>query len=182
MDIQDLLIGEIRTQCSFALMAYEDLIRSLELIKQADTDELDRFWYSIQAFLLAISNVSKILWPSAPFGSELPAEMSSRREHLRNSLSIEQSSPLIPRKFRNYPEHYDIELEEWIAKSKDEMLVDSNIGPIDLDPATPPSSISYMRNFDPVRFTLILKDEEYQIREIVKAINDLTQKIKTNYS
>jgi len=181
MDIQDLLISEIRTQCIFALMAYEDLTKSLELIKHADTDELDRFWYSIQAFLLAISNVSKILWPSAPFGSELPAEMSSRREKLRNWLSIEQSSSLKPRKFRNYPEHYDMELEEWIAKSKDGMLVDSNIGPIDLDPGTAPGSIAYMRNFDPVRFTLILKDEEYQIREIVKAINDLTQKIKTSY-
>jgi len=182
MDIQDLLIGEIRTQCIFALMSYQDLTKSLELLKHANTDELDRFWYSIQAFLLAISNVSKILWPSAPLGSELPPDMSSRREHLRNSLSIEQSSPLKPRKFRNYPQHYDMELEEWIAKSKDGMLVDSNIGPIDLYPGSPPGSIAYKRNFDPERFTLILKDEEYQIQEIVKAINDLMQKIKSSHS
>ena len=75
-----------------------------------------------------------------------------------------------------------MELEEWVAKSKDGMLVDSNIGPIDLDPSTPPGPIAYVRNFDPVRFTLIFRDEEYQIREIAKAINDLTQKIKTSYS
>ena len=182
MDIQELLMCEIRTQCIFALKAYEDLTKSLELIKHANTDELDRFWYSIQAFLVAVSNVSKILWPSAPLGSELPPEMSSRSENLRNSLLIKQSFPLKPRKFRNYPEHYDMELEEWVAKSKDGMLVDSNIGPIDLDPSTPPGPIAYVRNFDPVRFTLIFRDEEYQIREIAKAISDLTQKIKTSYS
>jgi len=45
MDIQDLLIGEIRTQRIFALMSYQDLTKSLELLKHADTDELDRFWY-----------------------------------------------------------------------------------------------------------------------------------------
>jgi hypothetical protein len=182
MDIQELLVSEIRTQCIFALMAYEDLTKSLESIKHANTDELDRFWYSIQAFLVAVSNVSKILWPSAPLGSELPAEISSRRENLRNSLSIKQSFPLKPRKFRNYAEHYDMELEEWVAKSKDEMLIDSSIGTINSDPNTPPGPIAYMRNFDPVRFTLIFRDEEYQVREIAKAVGDLTQKIKTSYS
>ena len=182
MDIEDLFMGELHRQCIFALMAYEGLTKSLELTKQADTDKLDRFWYSIQAFMVAVANVSKILWPYAPFGSELPAETSTRRERLRNLLSLEESSPLKPRKFRNHFEHYDFEIEEWAAKSKDRMVVDSNIGPLDLSPGITPGPVAYMRNFDPVKYTLIFTDEEFQIREVVKAINDLVQKIKGNYS
>ena len=130
MDIEDLFMGEIHRQCIFALMAYDGLTKSLELTKQADTDKLDRFWYSLQAFIAAVAIVSKILWPYAPFGSELPAETSTRREQLRNLLSLEKSSPLKPRKFRNYFEHYDFEIEKWATKSKNRMLVDSNIGPL----------------------------------------------------
>ncbi|MFZ0514108.1 MAG: hypothetical protein WAM14_21055 [Candidatus Nitrosopolaris sp.] len=182
MDIEDLFIGEIHRQCIFVLMAYDGLTKSLELTKQGDTEELDRFWYSIQAFLVAVANVSKILWPYAPFGSELPAETSARRERLRNLLSLEEYSPLKPRKFRNHFEHYDFEIEEWATKSKDRMLIDSNIGPIDLGPGIAPGPIAYMRDFDPVKFTLISRDDEYQIREVVKAINDLLQKIKGSYS
>jgi hypothetical protein len=182
MDIEDLFMGEINRQCIFALMAYDGITKSLELTKQADTDKLDRFWYSMQAFMVAVANVSKILWPYAPLGSELPSETSTRRERLRNLLSIEESSPLKPRKFRNYFEHFDFEIEEWAAKSKDRMLVDSNVGPLDLNSSITPSPVAYMRNFDPAKFTLIFRDEEFQIREVVNAINDMLQKIRASYS
>lgn len=182
MDIEDLFIGEIQRQCIFALMAYDGLTKSLELTKQADTDKLDRFWYSMQAFLVAVANISKILWPYAPFGSELPAETSVRRERLRNLLSLEESSPLKPRKYRNIFEHYDFEIEEWAAKSKDKMFIDSNIGHIDVGTGIASSSIAYMRNFDPAKSALTFRDEEYQIREVAKAVTDLLQKIKSSHS
>ncbi|NAL77767.1 hypothetical protein [Nitrososphaera sp. AFS] len=98
MDIKDLLTGEIYRQCIFGTIAYDELTKSLESIRESETDQLDRFWYSVQTFLAAVSNISKLLWPFAPFGSELNSETSARRESLRGLLGIEDSSPLKPKK------------------------------------------------------------------------------------
>ncbi len=182
MDIKDLLTGEIYTQCIFGIMAYDDLTRSLESIKESETDQLERFWYSIQSLVGAVSNISKLLWPSSPMGSELNPEIYARREALRSNLGIDESSPLKPRKLRNYFEQYDSELEEWVSQSKDRMIIDSNVGPLQLSPNVASAPIAYMRNFDPVKFTLVFRDEEYQIKEIAKALNELAQKIQISYS
>ena len=182
MDIKDLLTGEIYRQCIFGTLAYDEMMKSLESIKESETDQLDRFWYSVQTFLAAVSNISKLLWPFAPFGSELSPETSTRREALRGYLGIEDSSPLKPKKLRSYFEQFDSELEEWASRSKDRMIIDSNVGPIQTSPGAASSPIAYMRNFDPVRFTLVFRDEEYQIREIAKAINELAQRIQSSYS
>ena len=181
MDIKDLLTGEIYRQCIFGTIAYDELTKSLESIKDSETDQLDRFWYSVQTFLAAVSNISKLLWPFAPFGSELSPETSTRRETLRGLLGIEDGSPLKPKKLRSYFEQFDSELEEWASRSKDRMIIDSNVGPLQMSPGAS-GPIAYMRNFDPVKFTLVFRDEEYQIREISKAINDLTQRIQSSYS
>jgi hypothetical protein len=182
MDIKDLLTGEIYRQCIFGIMAYDELTKSLESIMESEADQLDRFWYSIQTFLIAVSNISKLLWPSAPLGSEITPETSNRREALRSFLGMEESSPLKPKKLRNYFEQYDSELEEWASRSTDRMIIDSNVGPLQLSPGGTSAPIAYMRNFDPVRFTLVFRDEEYQIKEIAKAINELAQKIQINHS
>ena len=182
MDIKDMLTGEIYRQCTFAIIAHDELAKSLELVKESETDQLDQFWYSIQTFLAAVSNISKLLWPSAPFGSEINPETSARREALRSLLGIDESSPLKPKKMRSYFEQYDSELEEWASRSKGRMILDSNVGPLQLSPSIASAPIAYMRNFDPVKFTLVFRDEEYQIKEIAKAINELAQKIQTNYS
>lgn len=46
-------LWEIDEQCRYATMAW----------KAMQTNDSDVQWYSIQAFLVAIANVSKILWP-----------------------------------------------------------------------------------------------------------------------
>ncbi|NAL77768.1 hypothetical protein [Nitrososphaera sp. AFS] len=61
------------------------------------------------------------------------------------------------------------------------MIIDSNVGPLQTSASVASGPIAYMRNFDPVRFTLVFRDEEYQIRDIAKAINDLAQKIQNSY-
>ncbi|MFZ0513840.1 MAG: hypothetical protein WAM14_19695 [Candidatus Nitrosopolaris sp.] len=54
-----MFIGEIQTQYTFAYIAYNDLKKQLESIKPGDKEHLDRCWYSIQSFLVAVANVTK---------------------------------------------------------------------------------------------------------------------------
>jgi len=47
---------EVKRQCRFALIAIQDLEQALQV------GDLDRLWYSVQAFLIAVANISKLLW------------------------------------------------------------------------------------------------------------------------
>jgi hypothetical protein len=48
---------EINRQCKFALKALDDM----DLGNEVDNED---FWYSMQAVLSAVANVSKLLWGS----------------------------------------------------------------------------------------------------------------------
>jgi len=152
---------EIERQCKFAIIAAEDMYKALQI---ADTD---RLWYSIQAFLVAAGNVSKLLWPSSP-------QIPERAEELKKSLGVSEDSPLVPRTFRNHFEHFDERLENWANTSKRQNFVDSNVGPTGMISGIEPQD--YLRNFDPSKATVTFRGDEYQLQPIVNAILELHQR------
>lgn len=177
MDIQTLLIGEIQRQSNFALIAIDELKKILENDGSWNNQKSDHFWYSVQSFLVAVANISKIFWPAPPCGSELAVEIVIQREKLRKYFDINDSSPLRSRKFRNFFEHYDFELEGLFKNLKDRMVFDSNI--INFDPSgLPLDKILPIRNFNPVVFKLYFRNREYDIMATIKAINELLEKIQ----
>ena len=99
-------------------------------MQPTDKKTLDRFWLSVESFLIAVANISNILWPSHPskcnkcnFQPELSPEISARRQDLLTVLDINNSSPINSRKFRNYLEHYDFRMEELAKKSNKLSLI-----------------------------------------------------------
>jgi hypothetical protein len=161
MDTTFLFLGEIQRQCNFAIIAYEAMKTSVKKMKSGDNKELDLFWYSVQSFLVAVANISKILWPSAPCGSELSPEVEARGTALRELLAVDDSSALKRREFRNYFEHYDFRIEEWAKKTTDLTIVDSNVVPSYVIAGY--NTISKMRNFDPDKYELMFRDRSYQL-------------------
>ena len=99
---------EVERQCTFALIAYDDLVGALK------RGEMDRLWYSAQALLVAVGNISKLLWPSNP-------RLAKRGNQLRTSLSIRGGSVLAPRNFRNH-----IENNRYAYRNKGTVQVDPN--------------------------------------------------------
>jgi hypothetical protein len=150
---------EVERQCRFALIAIQDLEQALQTI------DLDRLWYSVQAFLIAAGNISKLLWPK---GS------AKRRAELRASLSVNDDSPLKSRTFRNHFEHFDERLERWATSSKRHIFVDSNVGPPTMIAGIEPGD--FLRNFDTENFAVTFRGEIYSLRPLIKAISDLWQK------
>ena len=178
-----LFLGEIKRNCEFALIAYEDILKYSQSIKPGDYNTLNRLWLSLELFLIAFANISKILWPSrsnrcskCKFQPELPQDMLGRRQKLRTILSIEESSPLAFRTFRNYFEHYDNELERWVKKSQSKIIVDSNIGPIESIDLNPKNPIAYMRHFDQYKCILYFRGKEFDIKQAVLIVSDLLNK------
>jgi hypothetical protein len=176
MSAQVLFIGEIQRQCKFALIACETIEKSLHIMGH-ETDkekQLDRFWYSVQSFLVSVANISKILWPSTPCGLVLDPDVISSRIALRTLLSVDEDSILKSRSFRNHFEHFDSRIEEWAKKTKDRRVIDSNVLPSYLIAGYDPMSM--MRNFDPSTYELTFRDRRYQFRLVVDAIKELFEK------
>ena len=120
--------------------------------------DLDRLWYSVQAFLAAAGNVSKLLWGSNRSSAE-------RRIELRASLSVSDDSPLRPRIFRNHFEHFDERLEQWATSSKRHNFADSNVGPPNMIVGIDPED--FLRNFDTENFAVTFRGDVYHFRPVL---------------
>ena len=169
--------SEVERQCDFALIAAQDLEGSLQSMGAVEKAEdpiahmkycMDRLWYSVQALLVAVGNISKLLWPSKEL---LP----KRGAELRTSLSVGEDSPLEPRTFRNHFEHFDERLEQWATSSDRRNFFDSNVGPagmklvkgLDIEPG------DYLRNFDTTNFAVTFRGDVYHLHPLIGAISDL---------
>lgn len=101
---------EIVDQIKFALIAIEDLNNE---IQQRKNGNADRFWYSIQSFLIAIGNISKILYPS-PTSPKMNLDRGNR---LRKALDLPEESILSDKRIRNCFEHYDEKLDKFLESN-----------------------------------------------------------------
>lgn len=124
----------------------------------------NRLWYSLQNFLVAVANVSKLLWNGE-----------ARGEKLRKLYGVEESSPLKGKRFRNHFEHFDERIDDWVASSKRMCFVDSNIGP--KGSIVGPDKTDYFRNFDPAKCTLSYAGEDYELTPVHEAIKSLYEKV-----
>src|SRR5260370_13697397 len=154
-----IFLFEITRQCRFCLIAYEDLNHALLQMNMDVSDQLsykkylDKLWYSVQSFLVASGNISKLL-----FGVNTQAYI--RRADLRLSLGVDDSSPFHfrNRDARNYFEHFDEHLEEWFNTSTRHNFVDSNVGPRNM--IVGPDEHDFIRNFDPENMTITFYGDE----------------------
>jgi hypothetical protein len=144
-------VDEVIVQCEFALMSMDDLREGLEL----DRQDKKRVFYSAQAFLVAVANLSKLFWPG---------ESRLRGEELRKLLEIKEDSPIKDRTLRHIYEHFDERIATWASCSSRKDYDDMNIsiaGP--LVPGVEPSDS--MRNlemsFDHKTFKLTFHDDSY---------------------
>ena len=165
---------EIARQCRFCLLAFEDLNQALLLLRTAGSDQLnrqkhmERLWYSVQSFLVASGNISKLL-----FGSDTQSR--NQRAGLRQSLGIDDSSPLNDRGARNYFEHFDERLERWFNSSTRHNFVDLNVGPLNMIGGI--DEHDFIRNLDPGKMAITFYGDEYPMIPIVDAVTQLRERV-----
>lgn len=161
-NLERVFVMEIKRQCAFALIAANDI--NLALDKLAfDKNEIDRIWYSIQSFLVATGNLSKMFWPSE---SKKP-----RGLYLRSIFKLKDDSPIAPRKFRNHFEHFDERLEHWASSSKRKNFVDSNVGPPGMIKGIDVKD--YLRNFDNSNCAVTYRGDSYSLSPVIEAIKEV---------
>lgn len=134
----------------------------------------NRIFCNIQAFLVAVANISKILSPNKKY--------ESRGEKLRKMLQIPINSPVLNRNFRNDFEHYDERIESWASSSKRKIISDMNIscGSFSAIPNLDPTDC--MRNLnisrDRENLTLTFHSASYDLTMTMHAVKELCEKAR----
>lgn len=162
---------EVNRQSKFALKALDDM----DLGNEEDNSD---FWYSMQAFLSAVANISKLLWGSGTTDDQRRAAEEHRRP-LRQSLAVSEDSPLKSRAFRNHFDHFDERLEkqfaDWVRQGCKGGISDTFVGDIDeLDIAE-----LALRNFDTKTKTLTFRGKKLPIAPLIVHLSILEEEAVT---
>jgi hypothetical protein len=137
-----------------------------------------RFWYSIQAFLGACANISKLLWPrESKWKGESPDDLAfriRRGELLLASVGLTNESPLHSRELRNAFEHMDERLDRWARTSERHMLFGRNIGTpggfVSVPPLGPNDTVGY---YDRAARTVAFPGDPIPLVPMIEAVRQL---------
>lgn len=165
---------ELERQCRFCLIAYEDLNQALNRMSFNGSSE--RLWYSIQSFLVASGNISKLLFGLKDRDKQRAELRLKQRVELRRGLGIDDSSPFNNREARNFFEHFDERLETWFDSSTRHNFVDSNV--VSLSMIDGIDKHDFIRNFDPEKMAITFYGEECLMIPIIEAVRQLREQLK----
>ena len=187
--LQLVYVGEIKTQCRFALNAVGALNHALRQLaidspnhRQAHSFFHSEVFRQTHSFLTHASNVSRLFWPALPTrrNSETHAAYEARVSSLdrvqravclRRLYQLGDDHPLRNRTLRDHLEHYDERLDDWRKTSIKRNIASETIVPknaiVGLDDG------DVMRWFDPVKNVVRFRGEEFKLQELASAIDAL---------
>lgn len=155
------LVGEVELQCALAIYAYERLYPAMGVEEM--TEQMERIFFYIHAFMTHAGNVSKLLWPVQ--------SRKARGENLRRELGVSDGSNLKDRTMRNHLEHYDERLEDWLNAPHRHGLIDMAI--VVRQSGHHIENADYHRGFDPSDMSFVYQDESINLISLSHALRDL---------
>jgi hypothetical protein len=145
--------GQIQLQCQAILVASHDFNSAMT------TGDTRRAWIAIQNILTAAANISKALWGQG-------GKFAKERESLRDSLQVDDTSPLRNVAMRNHFEHYDERLDRWWDKSEAHNYFDMSM--MSAGAVQGFADIDMFRVFDPETADIVFWGERFNVNEIVQ--------------
>ena len=122
--------GYIGRECRFIQQSWKDMeaILAIRTSQKLSEDEVNRFWYAVDAFLMASANISKTLWGSERSDRAYNERTVERGKELRTRIEVGSLPNLKAKKVRDYFEHFDSKIDAWCLLDHD-CVYDSNIKP-----------------------------------------------------
>jgi len=153
--------GRVVDACHSALIARDD-------IQGFGARECGRLWYGVANLVVATGNLSKSFFGSGPERERIYEE----RAPLRESLDVDDSSPLRQVKIRNDFEHLDERLDKWWRDSPNHNVVDAMVGPDDLVGGDPGvfGDKDFLRWLNPETGKVIFWGNELHIPSVMQEI------------
>jgi len=144
-------LEELRLQCHFARLAYDQLRSSLQGL-----DPEKSFFY-VHALLTAAGNASRLLWPARP-------ESKARGDQLRTELKLTENSLLQVRKLRRSLDAPDEHFEDWLSTMQTPSYIDFSIMP--QGTMLGYKQDTFQRSLDPDTYKLVFRGEPCDLRQI----------------
>ena len=184
----EFLLDELKLQTNFAIISINHFNDTWNKLFSHEKEDLDRttvtyeFWYYLQNYVIALGNISKILFATKGF-NETNVEYGKRlndRRVFTKTLEVKQNSILRDKKMRNLLEHIDENLENFSAKSPG-IIANRNIGPGNSiligDKFLFENDEDNLRNFITDRKELILFGKRFKVESTFQEIIELRDKI-----
>src|SRR3954465_11314565 len=143
-------------QCQFVSMGAE----LLDAAQSGPQTNVQQVWFGIQSMLMAAANISKLLWGST--GEEGEA----RQAALRESLEVDNSSPLRSRDLRNDFEHIDDRIRNFYESRAGRAYITRTIGPIDAIGGPKVDQSVRFGNYDPTNAVATFWSNSSSVKEI----------------
>lgn len=144
------------------------LFSAEELGISLNARDTTRIFYNLQNLLNAAANVSKALWGQG-------GRLADERKALRESIGVQDTSPLKATAMRNNFEHFDERLDKWWQESKRHNHVDFSVMPKTAVKGIDP--IDWFRVFDPTSTDLYFWSQEFNIKALVSEVENILPKL-----
>jgi hypothetical protein len=146
----------VAAQCRFTLTGVPMINQAL---KARDTELL---WVGCQILISGSGNVSKALWGDG----RNRAKVAPVRQPLRDSLNVDDSSPLFELSMRNNFEHFDERIDKWWNEDQHHNIIDGGvISPISAVAGF--TDIQMFRNYDETGPTIWFWGQRFDVQPIV---------------
>lgn len=154
---------QVALQCTYLLASASELDAALR------RENIEQTFYALQNFLNAGANISKALWGAG-------GKHSIERKVLRESVGIDDASPLREVTMRNNFEHFDERLDRWWEESKAHNYMDLLIGPKNM--ITGQADTDKFRHFDPKTGDMVFWGQEFNIKKLLDEVRKLRPKLE----
>lgn len=160
--IIEMAFRELRDQCKYAKVAYQNL-------QNKGQSNVTATFSSIHSFLSHCGLISKLLK-----SEKLATNFLGK--NIGNILGVSETAHLHNRNFRNSLEHYDERLATWINNRGQKVnILDNNIGPKDFLKIE--NSIC-IRHYDPVKNIYTLLDEDLDLGVLYDEVLEVEEKLE----
>ncbi|KKX46446.1 hypothetical protein [Sphingobacterium sp. IITKGP-BTPF85] len=160
-----ILIDEVILQSKIAQRAAARLKATHDNFDHVET------WCSIQSILVAVGNISKILWPIEKY--------KARGNKLRQLLKVDNNNPISSRKFRNHFVHYDERIEEWFETTPKGVYIDLVMNPSLRNSIFNGSILNTNRGYNSSNNSLIFRDEILYLDDVFIALQNIVINCKS---
>jgi hypothetical protein len=142
------------------------ILASEELNAALEKRNVLNIFYALQNILNASANISKALWGQR-------GKFASERKHLRESIGVNDESPLRNVTMRNNFEHFDERLDRWWKESKQHNMADFNLGAIGGI-----AEIDSFRCFDPRTSDVSFWGQNFNVQNLIDEVCRILPKLE----
>jgi len=146
---------QIADNCKLTLHGARVMNRGLQ------ANDQDALWVGVPILLTGAANAAKALWGQK-------GGKAAERAPLRQSLGVDDTSPLKAVGMRNNFEHYDERLDRWWNESPCHNHLDRMIGPPDMVVGL--DDLDRFRGYDPTTNAIVFWSQRFDVQAIVTEV------------